>query len=81
MTPYIAPSSPIPAEVTANSQSLVRNVGFPRLRASGSLPPTAIRRRPYGERWTCQTKARIATTTTVRITSHRNSLSLTVPMS
>ena len=48
MTPSIAPSSPIPAEATANSHSLVRNVGFPRLRASGSLPPTAIRRRPYG---------------------------------
>ena len=46
MTPFIAPSSPIAADVTANSQSLVRNVDLPRLRASGSLPPTAIRRRP-----------------------------------
>ena len=46
MTPFIAPSRPIPADATMNSPSLVRYVDLPRLRASGSLPPTAIRSRP-----------------------------------
>ena len=46
MTPFIAPSRPIPADATMNSPSLVRYVDLPRLRASGSLPPTAMSSRP-----------------------------------
>ncbi len=46
ITANSAPIRPIPADPRANIISLVRKVGFPRLRARGSFWPVAMSSRP-----------------------------------